>query len=602
MAAFVYETDYKDFGKSTSLATDMGTLSSDLSTLNGDFGTVYDDIQSIRSNINFGGWADDVQEILQSFLTDKALAAAQTVKDSMDNGVKSMVALADELKGSLTELAGAQEAYVDHLADEPPINITHYYDDKGFETKYEVPGGSSYTEHNKDWDTWDQSRYTQELAMDVLFGSINSGFSALASITFGQTGPLGGVSPQGSPEPASQSEITFDKNGGSDGRHFTSREDAIAAYMATHPGVTKEEAAEIIGARIHNATLFISLEFVDDVVVAGEQLSEEAAMASGFAEPTAETVEVTDPIDRGDLDDDGTHNYSQHQHTEQEFKTTEGDTTTRTEDLHIEGEIKEGKAGEEKYVPETAQGEAHYETSDGSTFTGDITVTYSNEGESFKKHEDITADKTGEQVAAVDQNQVRDYHSNNFGTDNNITDVTVEQGGMVTGKREQVEDYGRPGMRYVESSEWSYVVPEPGKPVTEGTIVIDSYDSPVTYSYERNNQGQLIETYTYPTRKGEQSQTRVVDEHVYLLRVTDPQGHVKETPIIMDSELGNAEFERQYQNAMIDVGWEARAANYRMNELRDGTNGRDPVIVKNANDENNEYVYQFEFIWPEDYW
>ncbi len=605
--AFTLEKSYEDFGTSTTIAGEMASLSAELDAVKSDFGRALDTFDTACSALDFADWGDEVQGRLQAYLTEVMIKTAQTVKTSTDANVTAMKATVDSLESQLNTLAAKQEAYVTLKKSEPPKTITKYYDDKGYETSYLKEGGSSYSTDNPAWDEWDKQMYAATVVMDGMFGDINGDFASLASTTFDAANPSGAPAGGSSGDDSKEGETptdspVFDENGGEDGRHFSSKDDAIAAYMAANPGVSREQAESIINRRLKNATLFIPPDKVDEVYVAGEQLTEEAAMASGLAEPTEETVETTDPEHLGDTDDDGTENYRQGQHTDQEFETADGQTATRSEDLAISGEIEKDGNGEETLIPETATGEAHYETSDGETYTGDITVTYSNEGESFKKHEDITADKTGEQVAAVDQNQVRDYHSNNFGTDNNITDVTVEQGGMVTGKREQVEDYGRPGMRYVVSDEWSYVIPEEGKPVTEGRIVLDAANNPCTYSYERDDKGQLIETYTYPTRKGEQSQTRVVDEHVYLLRVTDPKGNVTETPIILDSQLGNAEFERQYQNAMIDVGWEARAMNHGMYEVRNGTNGSDPVIVKNINDENNEYVYQFEFIWPEDYW
>ncbi len=600
--------DYENSGETRAAAQDMASLTEELNGLKDDFNAPFEIIDV--AHISLGEWADPVQEKLEAYFTDVVLKTAQVVKTSTSTAFSFMLGKTASLETQLNTLASKQDAYVKMKGEEPPTKITKYYDKNNVETDSLVEGGYSSKEDNPAWDEWDKNMYAATVVMDGMFDDINADFASLAEVSFDATSPSGAVTGgntgnkdnQPTEETNTEEAPVFDQNGGADKRHFSSREDAIVAYMAANPGVSREEAEAMVARRIKNATLFIPPDKVDDVVVAGEQLSEEAAMASGIAIPTEETVVPTDPEHLGDTDGDGEENYRQGQHTDQVFETTDGQTAERSEDLAISGEIGTDEHGEEELIPESAVGEAHYTTSDGETFTGDITITYTNEGESFQKDESITADSTGEHVADVSTNQVRDYHSETFGTDNNITDVVVEQGGVVTGKREQTTDYGRPGMRYVESSEWSYIIPEPGKPVAEGTIVIDSYDAPVTYKYERNNQGQLIETYTYPTGKNEESRTRVVDEHVYLLRVTDPQGQVKETPIILDSELGNAEFERQYQNAMIDVGWEARAANHGMAEVRNGTNGGDPVIVKNVNDENNEYVYQFEFIWPEDYW
>ena len=38
----------------------------------------------------------------------------------------------------------------------------------------------------------------------------------------------------------------FDENGGADGRHFTTREEAIAATLAANPGMSREDAEALV--------------------------------------------------------------------------------------------------------------------------------------------------------------------------------------------------------------------------------------------------------------------------------------------------------------------------------------------------------------------
>ncbi len=607
--AFTLEKNYEDFGTSTTIAGEMASLSAELDAIKIDFGRALDTFDTATSALDFADWGDEVQGRLQAYLTEVMIKTAQTVKSSTDANVAAMIATVDSLESQLNTLAAKQEAYVNLKKSEPPKTITKYYDAKGYETSYLKEGGSSYSTDNPAWDEWDKQMYAATVVMDGMFGDINGDFASLASTTFDAANPsgapAGGSDGDGSKEgeaPAADAP-KFDENGGADGRHFSTKEDAIAAYMAANPGVSREQAESVINRRLKNATLFIPPEKVDEVYVAGEQLTEEAAMASGIAEPTEENVETTDPEHLGDTDDDGTENYRQGQHTDQVFETADGQTAERSEDLAISGEIEKDENGEETLIPETATGEAHYTTSDGDTYTGDITVDYRHRGAAFDKHEEITADKTGEEVATVDTNQVMAYKDNWTGADVNVTDTTVEQNGTVSGQRQV--SHNTPGQTYTETSQWSYTIPKEGDPVTEGRYVSDDYGTTHTYTYSRDDQGRLIETDSYYNPggifglgRGDHNDTRVVDETVYTLRVTKPNGEVTETPVLMDSQLGFAEVARQYENARIDVGYRADYAREGIHFLYMG-NG-EPLEVSSVWDSDGTNTYTFELIAPDD--
>lgn len=550
--AFTLEKSYEDFGTSTTIAGEMASLSAELDATKSDFGRALDTFDTACSALDFADWGDEVQGRLQAYLTEVMIKTAQTVKTSTDANVTAMKATVDSLESQLNALAAKQEAYVTLKKSEPPKTITKYYDDKGYETSYLKEGGSSYSTDNPAWDEWDKQMYAATVVMDGMFGDINGDFASLASTTFDAANPSGAPAGGSAGNDSKEGETptdspVFDENGGEDGRHFSSKDDAIAAYMAANPGVTREQAESIINRRLKNATIFIPPDKVDEVYVAGDQLTEEAAMASGIAEPTEETVETTDPEHLGDTDDDGTENYRQGQHTDQVFETADGQTAEKSEDLAISGEIEKDGNGQETLVPEEAEGEAHYTTSDGETYTSDITIKYGDHGTTYEKDEDITSDRTGEHVAHIDEDQKAQQQTAE-GADVNITSTNITQNGTVTGQRQTTTTI--PGQTIEVSSQWTYVQPEEGKPVTVGRYVTDDN---VVYETTRGDDGKLYETRTYFDRNGEPHsyKPRPVDESVYTLVIKDSAGNVTEEIPYINSTMGQAFVAQAYADAKV---------------------------------------------------
>ena len=339
---------------------------------------------------------------------------------------------------------------------------------------------------------------------------------------------------------------------------------------------------------------------VDGVTVAGEDVSEVAAMASGLATPTSENVD-SEVINNGDTDQDGLDNYTEDRHTEQEFETDGGLKAERTEDLTVTGEVIPGENGaDDTLVPEHAEGEAHYTTTNGETYTGDIEIDYTNGGASYQKNESITSDATGEHVADVGTHQVIDYNDSTTGADVNVTDRRIEQGDTVVERRDKNYEGQSEDSTIVQSSEWSYKKPAEGQPITEGTYKTnDDFDGlEHTYTYAYNEKGELVETNSYynpggffGAGKGDHVETRVVDtSEVYTLRVTNPDGSVTSTPILVDSQMGQAEVARQYENAMMDQGYKADYAREGIHHLWMGDGS--PVEVSSPWGDGPGYTFE----------
>ena len=186
--AFSIPRSYTDYGSSNAIATELEALAGDLESMNGQFSGSFSNIEAARAGINFGDWDDSTQNQFEDYLTGTVLAALDVVASNLDAGMAAMMGSVEGIKGEVSSLATAQEAYVQHLAAEPTKTITTYYDKNGNTVSSPHEGGSSYTTINPAWDKWDKSCYQQELAMDGMFSSIDAGFADLASITFSPTG------------------------------------------------------------------------------------------------------------------------------------------------------------------------------------------------------------------------------------------------------------------------------------------------------------------------------------------------------------------------------------------------------------------------------
>lgn len=537
-------------------ASEMQSFINSLTNLSSKYSSGLTDVSSSISSASgsMSSWApDDVQTKLEAFVTELNGACANIDADISVGNFNQMSSTAKQAKSTLDLCSQGKRNYDNSIkayeaAQRAYSSAQSAYVHATPEDKADAKSWRDRKERERDSAEYSMNQIKENL--DENIATANGLFETIAG-------------------------FTFNPNAAADAA-------AAAARAAEEQAKPEEDTQDEVP--------------IDEVNVAGTDVDEAATMAAGLVPPTNETVE-SEVTNNGDSDGDGTDNYTEDRHTEQEFEGKDGTTATRTEDLTIEGET----VGSTN-VPEHAEGNAHYTTTTGETFTGDITIDYTKEGAAFQKNEKIRADATGEQVAEVDTHQVTGYQDNVTGQDVKVTDKKIQQGETVVGTRDKKYTDQNGETTYVESSEWSYKVPQDGQPITEGTFVEEDGGITHTYTYSYNEQGQLIETDSYYSPgtifgwgKGQYNDTRVVDtSEVYTLKVTNPDGSVTSTPVLMDSKMGTAEVARQYENARMDVGYKA---DFALEGLHFLTSGVDSVEVTSAWGDGSE-SYNFELVPP----
>lgn len=321
-----------------------------------------------------------------------------------------------------------------------------------------------------------------------------------------------------------------------------------------------------------------------------ETLKEESApevLAYLDEDVVPETETVTRDIDIYQAADGNGEDYTQTEHSEQEFTdgtTVVSDTTTTG---NVEVVPTDTGDTEKVLVPEESTETGTITTADGNVVDYETHTVY----EDGKKDEATTVlTEDGKELATVDTDYVANYDDGMTGCEVDVQSNVVTTEATTTTKTSVVYKTDDNGVAYADE----VVVTRDNSDPSCGSM---RYSDGSGYDVTRNEKGELVVTEYYEDKNGEikQSDSEVIpDATNSTFTVTNPDNTTETYQLNMSNPLDQFTVSNSYQTARMDEGYNAESAMEGCHFLWNGDG--DPVEVQNPwGDDETGYSFSLKY-------